>query len=92
MVGLSATIVVLIGAASFLVMAKMTQHAGPEAALTVTGALLVFVMTDIVVVALLTAAILQWLLARATHPRRDHALPTARCQNPKPTRPNRPDL
>lgn len=77
MVGLSATFVVLIGAALFLIMAKIAQDTGPDTAPTVMGALLMFVVTDIVVVALLTAAILQWLLARATYlpsarPRVDH--------------------
>ncbi len=67
MVGLIATFVLLIGAALFVIMVKVAWGAGPETAPTVTGALLVFVMTDIVVVALLTAAILQWLLTRATH-------------------------
>lgn len=66
MVGLIATFVVLIGAALFVTMVKAARGAGPETAPPVMGALLVFVMTDIVVIALLAAGILQWLLTRTT--------------------------
>lgn len=68
MVGLSATFVVLMGAALFLIMAKIAQQTGPEAAPIVMGASFVFVMTDIVVIALLTAGILQWLMAKTPYP------------------------
>lgn len=66
MVGLIATFVVLIGAALFVFIAKIAQGAGSEAVAVVMGASLVFVMTDIVVIALLTAGILQWFLTRTT--------------------------
>jgi len=66
MMGLIATFVVLIGAALFVIMVKFDWNTGPEAAPAAMGALLVFVMTDIIVIALLTAGLLQWFLTKTT--------------------------
>lgn len=64
MVGLIAAFVVLLGAVLFLAMARVTRTAGPEAILTVTGAFLAFVVTDSVLIALVTAGLMQWLQNR----------------------------